>query len=331
MTFTLIVCTYMRPKALLNLLNSVKDQELYPNEILIIDGSTNGETKTMLAAYAFKNLRYFKVDQPNRGLTKQRNYGILKVNDATDVICFLDDDIILTPSYFKVLLETYNLKPKALAVCGYINNEVVWETSDRLKRSNKFYYDGWMRDEPLKFRLRRYLGLLPETQPGVMSSFSNGRSISFLPPDGKIYAIDLIMGGISSYRKSVFSTLNFSTYFEGYGLYEDADFSLRLSKLGPLYVNTNAQLSHHHEASGRPNQFKYGKMVIKNGWYVWRIKYKNPNFTARLKWNLVQLLQTLIRFTNVINSNKKAEALADGFGRVVGWWSLCINKPQINR
>ena len=48
MNFTLIICTYLRPKPLLDLLQSVKVQTLYPNEILIIDGSTDNETKNSL-------------------------------------------------------------------------------------------------------------------------------------------------------------------------------------------------------------------------------------------------------------------------------------------
>ena len=48
----------MRPNPLLKLLNSVKQQTLYPNEILIIDGSTNEETTAILSQNSFKNLTF---------------------------------------------------------------------------------------------------------------------------------------------------------------------------------------------------------------------------------------------------------------------------------
>jgi len=137
------------------------------------------------------------------------------------------------------------------------------------------------------------------------------------------------MGGVSSFRMSVFNTLQFSEYFEGYGLYEDADFTIRLSKIGKLYVNTSACLEHFHEASGRPNQFNYGKMVVRNGWYVWRIKNSNPSFSARFKWNSIVLLLILIRCSNTFTSTKKREAFSESFGRVVGRISLIFNKPKI--
>ncbi|MFL1012217.1 glycosyltransferase family 2 protein [Flavisericum labens] len=331
MRFSLIVCTYMRSQPLLNLLESVEAQTLYPNEILIVDGSSNNDTKVILNENPFRSLKYFKVDKTLRGLTKQRNYGVQQISETSEIICFLDDDIVLDFKYFENLIKTYSDKPNALAVGGYITNEVKWEPSDNTENSSKFYYDGWMRQEPYRFKLRRKIGLLPDAPPGFMPTFSHGRAISFLPPSGKTYQVEQLMGGVSSYKKEVFDTLSFSTYFEGYGLYEDADFSLRLAKLGALYVNTSARLSHYHEGAGRPNQFKYGKMVVRNGWYVWRVKYENVSFKAYSKWHLTALLLTVIRALNVLTTSKKKEALTESLGRMVGWFSIIFNPPKVER
>lgn len=331
MRFSLIICTYMRPQALLTLLQSVRTQSLYPDDILIIDGSTNNDTKTILEENPFKNLRYYKVDDSQRGLTKQRNFGINQVGDAIDVVCFLDDDIVLEPDYFKQLLSTYTICPNALAVGGYITNEVRWETSDGKDKKDQFYFDGYMRNEPSRFKLRKLFGLLPGVTPGYMPTFSHGRSVSFLPPSGKTYQVEQIMGGVSSYKKEVFNTHKFSDYFVGYGLYEDADFSLRLAKKGDLYINTNARLAHYHDASGRPNQFKYGKMVLRNGWYVWRVKYQNPSLKARFKFHATSLLLTLIRMSNIITTKDRQKAITESLGRIVGWFSIIFNPPKVNR
>ena len=331
MKFTLIVCTYMRPQALLKLLQSVELQTVYPNEILIIDGSTNSETESVLKENTFENLFYFKVDPSNRGLTKQRNFGINLVSKASEIVCFLDDDIVLTSSYFNTIIQTYSERPNALAVGGYIINEINWEVSDKENNLTKFYFDGWMRIEPLRFRLRRKFKLLPDAKPGFLPTFAHGRAIGFLPPSGKTYQVEQIMGGVSSYKKEVFEKLSFSNYFEGYGLYEDTDFSLRLAKLGRLYINTNAKLRHYHDGSGRPNQYKYGKMVVRNGWYIWRVKYPNPSIKARLKWHATALLLTVIRITNVINTKNRQKAFTESLGRIVGWVSLLLDPPQIKK
>ena len=333
MKFTLIICTYMRPEALKSLLETVHFQSLYPDEIIIVDGSTNDATAKMLEEYEVSGLEYYKVDEIDRGLTKQRNYGIERVGENIDVICFLDDDILLEHNYFEKLIATYDAYPEALAVGGYITNEVQWSPVEKRgdNKTKKFVYDGWERKEGSRFVLRNKLGLLDKTAPGYMPEFSNGRSVSYLPPSNKIYSVEQIMGGVSSYRKEIFNYMSFSTYFEGYGLYEDADFSLRLAKKGKLFVNTAARLEHHHAASGRPNKFKYGKMVIRNGWYVWRVKYENPAVVARFKWNAIALVLIVLRFVNVVSTNKRKEAFTEAMGRVAGWLSLIFNKPKVAR
>ncbi len=329
MVFTLIICTYKRSQPLLKLLLSVQHQTLYPNEILIVDGSPDDFTKEMLTQNSFQNLKYFKVDENDRGLTKQRNYGIARVQEASEVVCFLDDDTILEPIYFEEIIKTYSLFPEALGVGGYITNETNWTktTSDYQAKVNEFFYDGWKRKDGSRFVWRKKLGLDSNRPPGCLPEFSHGRSIGFLPPSGKIYEVEQLMGGVSSFRKSVFKEFQFSTYFEGYGLYEDADFTLRLSKVGKLYINTNAQLGHYHDASGRPNQYDYGKMVVRNGYYVWRVKYPNPSFKAKIKWHFITLLLTTIRFTNVATTSKRKEAFTETLGRISGWVTLFFNPP----
>ncbi|UBZ07438.1 glycosyltransferase [Salegentibacter mishustinae] len=331
MKFTLIVCTYQRPVPLLTLLKSIVKQTLFPDQILIIDGSRDEETRTMLESSSFLNLEYFKVVENDRGLTKQRNFGLSKVDVNSEIVCFLDDDIVLTPTYFQKLLGTYQKFPNALGVGGYIKNEVEWEKGSEVIRFDDFEYDGFSRKLGSRHLLRKKLGLQPDVPPGYMPDFSNGYAIGFLPPTGKSYKVESFMGGVASYRNDLFNKIKFSSYFEGYGLYEDMDFCLRASKLGQLYVNTSAQLYHHHNESGRPNQFKYGKMVIRNGWYVWRVKYPSPGLNSKIKWHAIAFLLTLVRFSNVLNTSQRKKAFTESLGRVAGWWSLLWNKPKSDK
>ena len=330
MKFSLIICTYQRPAALINLMESVQEQLLVPDEILIIDSSPNDSSKNALQEKFYPGLKYFKVGVEKRGLTKQRTYGIQNVADTSEIVCFLDDDIILRPEYFKNLISTYSQYPEALGVGGYILDEVQWKRNSVGKsvQFDEFELDGYIRKLGSRNLLRKKLKLLSDQPPGFMPEFSNGLSIGFFPPSEKTYPVEFFMGGVASYRKELFIKVGFSSYFEGYGLYEDMDFCLRASKIGELYVNTAAQLYHYHEEMGRPNQFDYGKMVVRNGWYVWRVKYPNPNFKAQLKWHSIAFLLTLVRLGNVINTDRKKEALTESLGRIIGWYSLFIKGPK---
>ncbi len=333
MRLSLIICTYMRPQPIITLLKSVENQVRQPDNVIIVDGSRNDASKNAISEYQESStleILYYLVDDENRGLTKQRNYGISKVDDTMDVIAFLDDDTVLDPNYFLEVEKSYQNNPDVVGVGGYITNEVKWKEYQGEELSRKDYmYDGWVRKEDMRNALRKLLGLHTNYPPCYMPPFSNGRSVSSLPPTGKEYPVEYFMGGVASYKKELFEKIKFSHYFDGYGLYEDLDFTYRASLLGKLLVNTSARLEHYHDPDGRPNQYNYGKMVIRNGWYVWRLKYPKPSFEGKVKWNLIALLLTSVRFLNVLTTSKKKATFTEALGRVVGWWSLVFNKPKI--
>lgn len=320
----------MRPASLVALLKSVEKQTLYPNEIIVVDGSMNRETEIALTNNEFQNLKYFLVNDEDRGLTKQRNFGISKVAEDSEIVCFLDDDTVLESDYFVEIIKTFQTNNDVSGVGGVAINEYKWKLQQEnvLYNKNKFYlFEGYYYKEGLRNVMRNYLDLASNLGPGKMPNYSHGRTCGF-PMTGKTYEVDLLIGMSMSFRKSVFDKINFSRFFEGYGLYEDADFSLRALEFGKNVINTKAHLSHFHAESGRPNKYKYGIMVVRNGWYVWRVKKAKPNLKERFKWNAITILLASIRFTNVITDQNKKAAFTEALGRTVGWWSLLFNKPQ---
>jgi len=331
MKFSLIICTYMRPQSVLQLLQSVREQTLYPDEILIIDGSTNQETEHVLTENQFQHLHYFAVPPEDRGLTKQRNYGIDRVGKEMEVVCFLDDDTILERDYFEEVIKTFKENPGISGVGGVAINENSWSLAELDKKYDARRYcqwEGFVYKEGQRNVVRNYLGLQSHLGPGRMPDYSHGKTCGF-PLNGGTYEVDLLMGMSFAFRKIVVDSIRFSSYFEGYGLYEDADFSIRALQFGKNVINTKAQLSHFHHPSGRPNQYLYGKMVVRNGWYVWRVKNPKPSFNAQLKWHTITILLTLIRFSNTFTTAKRKQAFTEAMGRTLGWWSLLLSKPRI--
>ena len=322
----------MRPQSLLQLLQSVREQTLYPDEILIVDGSTNKDTEIVLKENKFLNLNYFLVPPGFRGLTKQRNFGIEKVNNTSEVIAFLDDDTVLIPNYFEELIKTFIKNQNITGVGGVAINDNSWIIAEPHVEYNKYRYlllDGYVFKEGQRNVVRNYLGLQSNLGSNQMPGFSHGKSCGF-PLNGKTYQVDLLMGMSFAFRKKVFQGIRFSGYFEGYGLYEDADFSIRALQFGKNVINTKVQLNHFHHPSGRPNQYQYGKMVVRNGWYVWKVKNPKPLFKDKLKWHSITILLTLIRFSNTFTTAKRKQAFTEALGRTVGWWSLWFNKPTNN-
>lgn len=331
MTISLIICTYMRPKSVIKLLESISYQTRIPDEIIIVDSSTNNETTLILDKYVSNlNIKYFFVNEELRGLTKQRNFGISKVSKNMELISFLDDDIVLDKDYFLELFKAFQTHSDAIGVGGVTTNEVKWVNMDKSSDVSSFCYDGWSRKEDKRYIIRKKLSLVSDMQPAINTGYGNERSVGFLPPSGKTYKVDFFMGGIASYKKEIFNKVSFSEFFEGYGLYEDKDFTLKCSKIGSLYVNTKAKCEHHHDPLGRPNFYKYGKMVVWNGWRVWRISNSNPTIMQKIKWWLTTILLTYLRLVHIITSNKKKDAFFDFFGRNVSMIKLMYSKPRMD-
>jgi GT2 family glycosyltransferase len=336
MHISLIICTYMRPQAVLSLLQSVEIQNVLPAEVLIIDGSTDQATEQVLQGKNWRfPLHYFAVPAEHRGLTRQRNYGIGRVADHCNIVAFLDDDIVLEQGYFQALLNTYIAYPAAVGVGGYIWNEaqeVHWRklAQNEQPKPHEYVYDGWARRKDLRHRLRDSLGLGSNKPPCFMPEFSHGLSVGYLPPSGNTYPAQFFFGGVSSFRKDLFNQLSFSQYFIGYGLYEDLDFTFRASRTGPLYVNTAALVNHYHAPGGRPNLFRYGKMVTRNGWYVWRVAYPKPSLKAKIKWHLITVLLAFVRITPLfsLNTRNYKSSLEEFAGRISAWIALIFKTPR---
>lgn len=316
MKFNLIICTYKRKEAVERLLQSVQQQKLYPDEILVIDASPDDLTKNLFIKKAYPRLKYFKVGGENAGLTRQRNYGLSLSSGEMDILNFLDDDIVLESDYFERIIESYLKYPDAVGVGGSIKDEIAWRkvSENYMPKFHEFKFDGFVRPLGQRNVFRKRLGLLSNTPPGYMPEFSHGFSTGFLPPSNKIYPVEFFMGGVASYKRMLFSEIRFSELFEGYGLYEDMDFCLRASRLGQLYVNTAAKVEHLHDEGGRPDHYKYGRMVIDNGYHVWKLKHPESSFSSSFKFWAIHFILLIIRFVNGFSKDKSG--IDDARGRL---------------
>lgn len=318
--FSIIICTYKRPLALLNILNSIELQSVLPFEVIIIDSSEDNKTQEAIKnRFPTLNNRYYLVEAEYRGLTKQRNFGIDKLATDSEIVIFLDDDLILEKEFCRNIISNFS-DFGIIGAEGFILNENQWIDGNlnswKTQNQDNFHLVLNKRDI-----VRKIFGLYPmKIQPGLIPLFGHGKTS--LPPSGKIYEVEHLTGCMMAFRKEIVLAIKFSEFFEGYGLYEDFDFSVRASAFGKLVADTNAKCEHHHDPSGRPNYFKYGKMVVWNGYYVWRLKHKFPGLINIIKWYLITILLMILRFLSL---NKAG--LYEGFGRLYSLIKLQLKKP----
>lgn len=85
MTITTIIPTYNREKFLPRCIESVLNQTIMPNEIILIDDGSIDNTREIASKYDIKYIR-----QENSGVSSARNLGIK--NSNCEYITFLDSD-----------------------------------------------------------------------------------------------------------------------------------------------------------------------------------------------------------------------------------------------
>jgi len=96
MRTSLIITTYNRPDALNLVLQSVENQTIFPNEVIIADDGSANETSLLVEEYKTKsNLNIIHSWQEDKGfrLARSRNKAILL--SKSDYIIQIDGDMVL--------------------------------------------------------------------------------------------------------------------------------------------------------------------------------------------------------------------------------------------
>lgn len=308
-SISLVICTYRRPRAMGVLLDSISEQVDRPDQLIVVDASEDDDTARIVEGHHMApEIDFVRVGDEDRGLTKQRNVGIDR--SASEVIAFVDDDTVLAHDYIAELRGAFTRNPSAIGVGAAING-TDWEPHTGEPTPNRYVIDGWGKSDSARWRLRRRLRLVSDMAPGWMPRSGHGRSSDY-PPTGEDYPVEFVFGGASAFRSWVFDQVRFSPWYEGYGLYEDLDFCVRAGRLGPIMFATRVRLDHYHAPGGRPDHRKYGRMVVENGWRVWRTRWPSPPLPDRLRWWATTLVLIGCR---AAGSDRRA-ALSEALGRL---------------
>ncbi|MBQ3244370.1 MAG: glycosyltransferase [Bacteroidaceae bacterium] len=100
MLYSIIVPVYNRPDEVKELLESLKEQEVKPFELIIIEDGSKERCDHLLDHYRSSfTIKYFYKE--NTGRSDTRNYGMARATG--DYLLFFDSDVILPKEYFKNL------------------------------------------------------------------------------------------------------------------------------------------------------------------------------------------------------------------------------------
>ena len=118
---TLIIPTKNRPNDLRKAIESVLFQTQLPDELIIIDQSKDNLSKLTLNEITFNypkiKLIYIH-DTSIKGLVDAKRIGV--ENSSGNIICFIEDDVYLEPSYLREIKAGFKKYPNML-ILRHIN------------------------------------------------------------------------------------------------------------------------------------------------------------------------------------------------------------------
>lgn len=263
-----IIPTKDRPERLNCLLSSIKKQRIQPNQIVIIDASSNPYCyKKLLEDYKDLAIDYKMTKPPS--LTRQRNIGLQTIKPDTTLVGFLDDDVELEDNSISEMLGFWANANDNLG--GAIFN-VITDRSSRFFLPKKIFCMG---------------------NESVGKMLRSGFNTKICPATTDTYT-QWLLGGVTIWRKKIVDEFKFDEWFEGYGLFEDLEYSYRVGKLYDLAVVSKAKVKHYYLGINRSDNYQFGKMEIVNRYHIVK---NNPELsTMQFYWaSSGQFLENLLR------------------------------------
>ncbi len=163
------------------------------------------------------------------GLVEAKHVG---VSHATgDIVCFLEDDIVLEPEYLSHIEASFLADPEMHGMSGVVTN------TPRPSRAYVFLHELFHR------------GIFDDPRPRMYAKLARRNTNVF---KSILIRSPALSGGLSAWRKEVFERVSFDLA-SGFHMIEDIDFSIRvLREFGPfLYINPRARLAHNFAPAGR--------------------------------------------------------------------------------
>jgi GT2 family glycosyltransferase len=267
---TVIVPTLNRPKDLKRALVSICKQTKLPDEVIIVDQSVDNlsvrAVKDIMSLFKEFKLNYIH-DPKILGLVDAKRVG---VNQAFgDIICFLEDDIVLEADYLKQIELGFKKKPNMIGCSGVITNP------PKLNFLYKFFFVIFHR------------GIFKDKRIDVNGNYSGY--------DNTLIESDMLSGGASAWRREVFGKVELDVA-NGFHMFEDIDFSTRVARhYGKrLFINPNARLAHYCSPINRDVLDIRQRRKLIECFTYYKKRKDLPNAMISFYWLLLGLFLELI-------------------------------------
>src|SRR5690554_3940515 len=149
-TIAVVIPTHNRPELLRRAIQSVLDQTVLPDEIIVVDDLNDSRIKNLCEIFDSKVIRYIP-NLDGQGASSSRNLGVM--NALSEYIAFLDDDDEFKAEKVERLRDVISKNPEADLVyhsahIHMVNESVSYFTSPKeFKEADNVLYQMLIKNE----------------------------------------------------------------------------------------------------------------------------------------------------------------------------------------
>lgn len=267
MRISVIVPTRNRKDDLRKAIDSITTQLRRPDQLIVVDQSMDRiceEDLSKIRKILQKGCELEYIHNTSiSGLVEAKHVGVFSA--FGDIVCFLEDDIVLECEYFSEIESYFRIAPNMIGCSGVVTN---------VPRKSITY---------LFFHSLFHQGIFYDPRPRVYANLASHGDRPIQSP--------AISGGLSAWRREVFQNVHFDLA-SGFHMLEDVDFSYRVQQqYGPcLYINPRARLAHNFAPGGRDSVRRRETRKIREFMTFYRKHRRDSRDTLWLAWLLLGIV-----------------------------------------
>lgn len=245
---------------------SITAQNRLPDELILVDQSDSDVSRQAIldmAKMSGNAMRLIYIYDPRiRGLVDAKRVGVSNSNG--DIVCFLEDDVVLELNYIKQMEWAFDEYPAMMGCCGVMTN------LPDLPRNYVWFFHLFHR------------GIFYDPRVGIHGHHANG--------GGTMIPSNYLSGGTSAFRRGVFEKVPFDLV-NGFFMLEDIDFSLRASRVfgNCFFINPGARLAHYMSPVNRAVMGQKYKRKLREFMVFYKKHGTGVAQLAALMWLLIGL------------------------------------------
>lgn len=255
---SVIVATVGRPELTRRTVDLLQDQSRPPDEIVVVS-VTSADVEGVQRARGKVDVAFSP-----KGLPKQRNVGLSKIAQSTDVVVFFDDDFIPAPDYIENVEQLFATTPDLVGITGEL-------IADGINTGGISFED-------------------------ASQMASDGKPRATTLTESKWRTREALYGCNMAIRCTAAKGLLFDERLPLYGWLEDIDFTFQLSRRGRLVSTDMLTGVHMGVRGGRTSGKRLGYSQVANVLYLRKKGTMQRNLFKRLLFQ--NILSNILRSFN---------------------------------